>query len=276
MTDTNRATGTVTGKFTGPVDDTHYDNCMFDGATFHAVTFRNCTFTSPVFKDCTLQTVHFENCRILEPSFGTSTIRQLALFDTELVAPKEPLRADRFTTIKGSTLRDVVLRSTGSPMSGVGRLESTTISGQLEDIDFTEDDKQTQLTGVDLSQCTLTNVSFTGIPMDRVRLPESEQHLVDEHWAGKADELNSIAKENFDSDDVRLRHAAGQLFTILQREASVFRSVHNVGRPEKGSLGFDERRGARYVHELSGTAKPEWINKPMKTLYSYINERPAT
>nr|VDG62600.1 Uncharacterized protein conserved in bacteria [Streptococcus thermophilus] len=260
-------------KVMGPVDHKHFDEHVFDSVTFHGVLFRNCTFNAVTFQNCMLSTVRFENCLLLHPRFEETTVEHIALLDTEVISPVHPLDGDWFDRISGSTLTDVVLRQGGFHNEIV---EHTTIIGHLEDVSFMEHHTKTQLAEVDLSQCTLTNVSFIGVPMQRVKLSEHDQRFVDENWIQTAEELRQLTLSYFDDDNSRKRKAAEQLFNIIEADASNFRSKYDVARPDLENLGYDERRGARYLDELSDTTKPEWIREPIAELYAEIGWTPSS
>lgn len=260
-------------KVMGPVDNMLFDEHVFESVTFHGALFRNCTFNAVAFHNCTFRTVRFENCRLQQPRFEKSTVEHIALIDTAVISPVHPLKGDWFDRISGSTLTDVVLRK-GKFLYDI--VEHTTISGHLEDVNFMEHHTKTQLDEVDLSQCTLTNVSFTGVPIQRVKLSEHDQSFVDENWIQTAEELHRLTLSYFDDDDSRKRKAAEQLFNIIEADASNFRSKYDLRRPDLDSLGYDERRGARYIDELSGTTKPEWIREPIAELYAEVGWTPSS
>ncbi|MDN8594045.1 MULTISPECIES: hypothetical protein [unclassified Corynebacterium] len=216
-----------------------------------------------------LSTVWFENCTITRPYGTPSGVSGVSLVDSELVCPEFGLRADWFATVAGSSLRDVVLEGSGAQFPILARVMGSTVTGEIRNVGFAEHRRYDQLDGVDLSGCALENVSFLGIPMERVVLSPEDKALVVEDWAAVADDVHAVAREGMSSSDGKVNLAAGELHEFIERDASLFRSAHGLGRPD-GSLGYDERRGSRYVHEVVSADKPEWFVEAIRSLYREV------
>ena len=191
--------------------------------------------------------------------------------DTDLSAPEFGFRADWLSTVTGSTLRDVVIEGRGAQFPIRARVLDSTITGELRNVGFGEHYRYDQLDGVDLSGCKLENVSFQGIPMERVKLSPEDEALVVEDWASVANDVYSVVREAMASPDQKVEYAAIEIFDALSQDASLSRST-NGGFSSNDSLDYDESRGARYVHELAFTDKPEWFMDVIYSLYRKVGD----
>lgn len=231
-------------------DDRSFDRVCVDGVSLSTVWFENCTITSP---------------------YGTpSGVASVSLVDSELVCPEFGLRADWFATVAGSTLRDVVIEGSGAQFPISAKVMGSTVTGEIRNVSFAEHRRYDQLDGVDLSGCRLENVSFLGIPMERVALSPEDEELVVDDWVAVADDLHAVAREGMASSDGKVNLAAGELHHFIEHDASLFRSAHGLTRPDD-SLGYDERRGSRYLHELVSTDKPDWFVETIRSLYREVD-----
>ena len=217
-----------------------------------------------------LSTVWFENCTITRPNGTPSGVSGVSLVDSELDCPEFGLRADWFSTIAGSSLRDVVVEGSGAQFPISAKVMGSTVTGEIRNVSFAEHYRYDQLDGVDLSGCALENVSFLGIPMERVALSPEDEALVVHDWADIADEVHALALEWMMSDDERIEFVAGELLMLIEEDASFFQSAHGIDCPDD-SLGYDERRGSRYLHELVSTDKPEWFVEAIRSLYREVD-----
>ena len=216
-----------------------------------------------------LSTVWFENCTIIRPYGTPSGVASVSLIDSELVCPEFGLRADWFATVAGSSLRDVVIEGSGAQFPISAKVMGSTVTGGIRNVSFAEHHRYDQLDGVDLSGCKLENVSFLGIPMERVALSPKDEELVVDDWAAVADDLHAVAREGMASSDGKVNLAAGELHHFIEHDASLFRSTYGLMRSDD-SLGYDERRGSRYLHELVSTDKPEWFIAAIWSLYREV------
>lgn len=217
-----------------------------------------------------LSTVWFENCTITRPYGTRSGVSGVSLVDSELVCPEFGLRADWFATVAGSSLREVAIEGKGAQFPILARVMGSTFTGEIRNVSFAEHRRYDQLDGVDLSGCRLENVSFLGIPMERVVLSPEDEALVVDDWAAVADEVHALALEWMMSDDERIEFVAGELLMLIEEDASFFQSAHGVDCPDD-SLGYDERRGSRYVHEVVSADKPEWFVEVIRSLYREVD-----
>ncbi|CAM4392652.1 MULTISPECIES: hypothetical protein [Corynebacterium] len=235
----------------------------------HAVRYDDRVFDEPSVDGIDFSMVRFESCTITRPYGKPGRVSHIAFIDTELSSPAFDFRADWLSTVSGSTLRDVVIEGGGvqSPISA--RVVDSTITGELRNLGLSEHFRYDQLEGVDLSDCKLENVSFQGIPMERVKLSPADEALLVEDWAAVADEVYAVVRRKMSCGDAKAEFAAGEVFVALESDASLFRSRFGITRPDK-SLGYDERRGARYVHELAYTDKPDWFMEVIRSLYREV------
>lgn len=217
-----------------------------------------------------LSTVRFENCTITRPYGTPSGMSGVSLVDSELVCPEFGLRADWFETIAGSSLRDVLIEGSGAQFPISAKVMGSTVTGEIRNVSFAEHHRYAQLDGVDLSGCALENVSFLGIPMERVALSPEDEALVVGDWVAVADDLHAVAREGMASSDGKVNLAAWELHHFIEHDASLFRSAHGLTRPDD-SLGYDERRGSRYLHELVSTDKPDWFVETIRSLYREVD-----
>lgn len=237
----------------------------------HAVRYDDRTFDEPSVEGINFSTVRFESCTITRPRGNPGKVNGIAFIDTDLSAPEFDFRADWLSTVTGSTLRDVVIEGRGAQFPIRARVLDSTITGELRNLGFREHRRYDQLDGVDLSGCKLENVSFQGIPMERVKLSPEDEALVIEDWASVADDVYAVVREAMASPDQKVEFAAGEIFAALESDSSIFRSRYGIARPEN-SLGYDERRGARYVHELAFSDKPEWFMDGIHSLYRKVGD----
>lgn len=237
----------------------------------HAVRYDDRTFDEPSVDSINFSTVRFESCTITRPRGKPGKVDHIAFVDTDLSSPEFGFRADWLSTVTGSTLRDVVIEGRGAQFPIRARVLDSTITGELRNVGFGEHYRYDQLDGVDLSGCKLENVSFQGIPMERVKLSPEDEALVVEDWASVASDVYSVVREAMDSPDQKVEYAAIEIFDALSQDASLSRSS-NGGFSSDDSLDYDESRGARYVHELAFTDKPEWFMDVIHALYRKVGD----
>ena len=237
----------------------------------HAVRYDDRTFDEPSVDNINFSTVRFESCTITRPRGKPGKVDHIAFVDTDLSSPEFGFRADWLSTVTGSTLRDVVIEGRGAQFPIRARVLDSTITGELRNVGFGEHYRYDQLDGVDLSGCKLENVSFQGIPMERVKLSPEDEALVVEDWASVASDVYSVVREAMDSPDQKVEYAAIEIFDALSQDASLSRSS-NGGFSSDDSLDYDESRGARYVHELAFTDKPEWFMDVIHSLYRKVGD----
>ncbi|MCG7235791.1 hypothetical protein [Corynebacterium sp. ACRQP] len=237
----------------------------------HAVRYDDRTFDEPSVDNINFSTVRFESCTITRPRGKPGKVDHIAFVDTDLSSPEFGFRADWLSTVTGSTLRDVVIEGRGAQFPIRARVLDSTITGELRNVGFGEHYRYDQLDGVDLSGCKLENVSFQGIPMERVKLSPEDEALVVEDWASVASDVYSVVREAMDSPDQKVEYAAIEIFDALSQDASLSRSS-NGGFSSDDSLDYDESRGARYVHELAFTDKPEWFMDVIHALYRKVGD----
>ena len=237
----------------------------------HAVRYDDRTFDEPSVDGINFSTVRFESCTITRPRGKPGRVDHIAFIDTELSSPEFDFRADWLSTVTGSTLRDVVIEGRGAQFPISARVLDSTFTGELRNLGFGEHYRYDQLDGVDLSGCKLENVSFQGIPMERVKLSPEDEALVVEDWASVANDVYAVVREAMDGPDQKVEYAAIEVFDALSQDASLSRSS-NGGFSSNDSLGYDERRGARYVHELAFTDKPEWFMDVIHSLYRKVGD----
>lgn len=237
----------------------------------HAVRYDDRTFDEPSVDNINFSTVRFESCTITRPRGKPGKVDHIAFVDTDLSSPEFGFRADWLSTVTGSTLRDVVIEGRGAQFPIRARVLDSTITGELRNVGFGEHYRYDQLDGVDLSGCKLKNVSFQGIPMERVKLSPEDEALVVEDWASVASDVYSVVREAMDSPDQKVEYAAIEIFDALSQDASLSRSS-NGGFSSDDSLDYDESRGARYVHELAFTDKPEWFMDVIHALYRKVGD----
>jgi|GEM_PF-1776394 len=237
----------------------------------HAVRYDDRTFDEPSVDGINFSTVRFESCTITRPRGKPGRVNDIAFIDTDLSGPEFDFHANWLSTVTGSTLRDVVIEGRGAQFPIRARVLDSTITGELCNVGFGEHYRYDQLDGVDLSGCKLENVSFQGIPMERVKLSQEDEALVVEDWASVANDVYAVVLEAMDGPDQKVEYAAIEVFDALESDSSLFRSRYGITRPEN-SLGYDERRGARYVHELAFTDKPEWFMDVIHALYRKVGD----
>ena len=237
----------------------------------YAVRYDDRTFDEPSVDNINFSTVRFESCTITRPRGNPGKVNDIAFIDTDLSAPEFGFRADWLSTVTGSTLRDVVIEGRGAQFPIRARVLDSTITGELRNVGFGEHYRYDQLDGGDLSGCKLENVSFQGIPMERVKLSPEDEALVVEDWASVANDVYSVVREAMASPDQKVEYASIEVFDALSQDASLSRSS-NSGFSSDDSLDYDESRGARYVHELAFTDKPEWFMDVIHSLYRKVGD----
>lgn len=237
----------------------------------HAVRYDDRTFDEPTVDGINFSTVRFESCTITRPHGKLGRVNDIAFIDTDLSSPEFGFRADWLSTVTGSTLRDVVIEGRGAQFPIRARVLDSTITGELRNVGFGEHYRYDQLDGVDLSGCKLENVSFQGIPIERVKLSPADEALVVEDGASVANDVYAVVLEAMDSPDQKVEYAAVEISDALSQDASLSRSS-NGGFSSNDSLDYDESRGARYVHELAFTDKPEWFMDVIHSLYRKVGD----
>lgn len=237
----------------------------------HAVRYDDRAFDEPSVDGINFSTVRYESCTITRPRGKPGRVNNIAFIDTDLSSPEFDFRADWLSTVTGSTLRDVVIEGRGAQFPILARVLDSTFTGEMRNLGFGEHYRYDQLDGVDLSGCKLENVSFQGIPMERVKLSPEDEALVVEDWASVANDVYSVVREAMASPDQKVEYVAIEIFDALSQDASLSRST-NGGFTADDSLDYDESRGARYVHELAFTDKPEWFMDVIHSLYRKVGD----
>ncbi|OFT83336.1 pentapeptide repeat-containing protein [Corynebacterium sp. HMSC29G08] len=238
------------------------------GLDLRSVRFDKRSFDGVDVEGAIFQTVWFEGCSITRLSGTPGRVSHISLIDSTLSEPGFDIRANWLSTVSGSQLLDVAIYGANPRSRESARVVNSVFTGRMRDVVFAEHYRYAQLEGVDLSGCRLENVGFLAIPMQRVSLAPADEAWVVQDWATVADDLYRVARDAMSTGSAKEQFVGGELFAILQDDASLFRSHHGLsGRPEEGSLGYDSRRGSRYVHELAATDRPQWFMDVMRSLY---------
>ncbi len=226
-------------KVQGFIRAERYENHTFENQDFDALRFQECVFSQPRFETCTFYHVDFRDCIIEQPVSVKTTWDYMRLIDSTLGHPDGLLRARALTTISGCTLTDVdiVGSATGSLTSFV--FNNSRITGSIKDVIFEENSDHTQCVDLDLSECQLSNVSFAGVPAERLRLPTHLERFIYPDWQDVAATMEAHVLHIFESTSVESPEyaAASRIHKALWLDDSYGR-----GLPE---------RGARFISELA-------------------------
>ncbi len=227
------------------LENLDFSEAQLDHLRLHGVALRNCLFDGAKCRDWRGWQLSVQDC-----SFVHADLR-----DTALGTWGNSYRGVEFrgADLRGTSCRGATFISCDFSDARLDKVEfvgcqlvDTRFAGRLSEVSFvaaTDQPEHGSMENIDFTDASLRWVTFRGLPLSTVRLPENgEEHIVVRHYPCVVRQALARLEGRYDAETRKLR-------SRLQADASQLDESRDIGLWHRDELGSNPSE-QRYAREL--------------------------